>query len=263
MVDQVGHRVEVGVARRIVALAPDVAELAFAVGLGDAVIAVGPAVDYPPAAARLPHLHATDPEGILAARPDLVLATTAGTDPRLVERLRDLGSRTFTVDVTSCARLAEACALLGRVSGAETAATELAASVQRRCDEASRRGAALPSRGALYVVWWDPLMVAGSGTFHDDMLRAANLANLAPAGSGRYPRANPELLLSPRLDVVVSPDEPDVRATFARVAGGAAGARLARGAARVIWLPSDPASRPGPRLPEAYLALVAARERAP
>lgn len=263
VVDQVGHRVEVGVPRRVVALAPDVAELAFALGLGKEVVAVGPAVNYPPEASSLPHLATLDLEAVLATRADLVLATTAGTDPRLVQRLRDLGHRTFTVDVTSCQRLVEACSLLAVATGHGQSGDELSTSVRRRCNDAKRRGAALPSRGALYVVWWDPLIVAATGTFHDDMLRQANLENLAPTGAGRYPRVSPELLLSPRLEVVVSPDERDVRATFARVVQGGAGARLARGAARVIWLPADPASRPGPRLPDAYQALVAERERAP
>jgi iron complex transport system substrate-binding protein len=263
LLDQVGHRVETGTARRIVALAPDVAELAFALGLGPAVVAVGPAVDYPERAASLPHLGALDVESVLVWRPDLVLATTAGSDPRLVERLRALGLRTLTVDVTSCARLVEACTLVAAATTAGDAGAVLASGLRGRCAEASRRGAKLPRRGALYVVWWDPLIVAAPGTFHDDLLRHANLSNLAPANAGRYPRVSPELLLSSAVEVVVSPDEPDARALFARVVATAAGARLARGAARVIWLPADPASRPGPRLPEAYVALVAERERAP
>ncbi len=71
----------------------------------------------------------------------------------------------------------------------------------------------------------------------------------------------PSCSSSSAVEVIVSPDEPDARAMFARVAATAAGARLSRGAARVIWLPADPASRPGPRLPDAYAALVAERER--
>ena len=263
LLDQVGHRVEGGTARRIVALAPDVAELAFALGLGPAVVAVGPAVDYPENAASLPHLAALNVESVLVWRPDLVLATTAGSDPRLVERLRALGLRTLTVDVTSCARLVEACTLVAAATAAGNTGDELASGLRGRCAEASRRGATLPRRGALYVVWWDPLIVAAPGTFHDDLLRHANLSNLAPTNAGRYPRVSPELLLSSAVEVVVSPDEPDARALFARLVATAAGARLARGAARVIWLPADPASRPGPRLPEAYVALVAERERTP
>jgi hypothetical protein len=95
------------------------------------------------------------------------------------------------------------------------------------------------------------------------MLHIAGLDNLAPAGAGRYPRVDPELLLDPRLSVVVAADEPDVRAGYDRLVKTAAGARLADGAVRLIWLPADPASRPGPRLVDAIDTLVAARERSP
>jgi hypothetical protein len=110
------------------------------------------------------------------------------------------------------------------------------------------------------MVWWEPLIAAAPGTFHDDLLRSAALGNLVSAGAGRYPRVDPELLLDPRLDLVVAPDEKDLREGFARVARSPAGARLASGAVRVLWLPADAASRPGPRLPDALEALVAARE---
>ena len=74
-------------------LAPDVTEIAFAVGAGDLIAAVPPAADFPPHVARLPRVAPNDAEGILALRPDLVLATTAGNDPRVVQRLRQLGTR--------------------------------------------------------------------------------------------------------------------------------------------------------------------------
>ena len=95
--------------------------------------------------------------------------------------------------------------------------------MEARCAQAGAAAAALPRRGALYVVWWEPLIVAAPGTFHDDLLRRAALANLAPAGAGRYPRVDPELLLDPRLEVVVAADEPDLRAGFARTAATPAG----------------------------------------
>jgi ABC-type Fe3+-hydroxamate transport system substrate-binding protein len=199
----------------------------------------------------------------VAARPDLVVASTAGNDPRVVSRLRDLGVRTFVVDVTSCDGLAEACRRLGAVLGVSPEPPPLAAAIATRCRAARARGARLLRRSALYVVWWDPLIVAAPGTFHDDMLHIAGLDNLAPAGAGRYPRVDPELLLDPRLSVVVAADEPDVRAGYDRLVKTAAGARLADGAVRLIWLPADPASRPGPRLVDAIDTLVAARERSP
>ncbi len=260
-VDQTGATVPPGPVRRVVPLAPDVTELAFALGAGDLVVAAPTAADFPPEVQRLPRVAPADLEAIVALRPDLVLATTAGGDPRAVARLRELGVRVFTVDVTSFDRLAAACREVGRILGRRDQGARLAASVEARCARAAAAAASLPRRGALYVVWWEPLIVAAPGTFHDDLLRRAALANLAPAGAGRYPRADLELLLDPRLQVIVAADEPDLRAGFVRTEAAPAGARIARDEVRVIWLPADPASRPGPRLPLALEALVAARER--
>jgi iron complex transport system substrate-binding protein len=197
-------------------------------------------------------------ESILLMRPDLVLATTAGDDPRTIARLTSLGVRVLTVDVTSCERLAAACNLVERVAVEDPSGT-LGRSLAARCAAVDRLAASLPPRSALYVVWWDPLIVAAPGTFHDDMLRRVRLTNLAPAGAGRYPRVDPELLLDPRLEVVVAPDEPDVRAGFGVVLARPEGFRMARGEARVIWLPADQASRPGPRLVDAMERLLADR----
>ncbi len=247
--------------RRVVALAPDVTELAFALDAGDLLVAAPAAADYPPRARELRRVDPGDAEGIVAQRPDLVLATTAGSDPRAVERLRALGVRVFTADVTSLDRLVEVCRLAGRALGRADRGERRAEAIAARCARLERRAAPWARRPALYVVWWDPLIVAAPGTFHDDLLRRAALVNLASPGAGRYPRVDPEILLDPRVEVIVAPDEPDVRAGFARVVRSPAGARRASGAVRVLWLPADAASRPGPRLVDALEALVEAREK--
>jgi iron complex transport system substrate-binding protein len=262
VIDQIGDGVPAGPIRRVVTLAPDVTELAFAVGAGHLVVAVPHAADFPPEAVGLPRVAPNDAEAVLALRPDLVLATTAGNDPRVVQRLRQLGTRVCSMDVTSFARLAGACRLAGEVLGLQAQGERLAREVEERSERATVRARVLPRRDALYVVWWEPLIVAAPGTFHDDLLRRAGLSNLAPGSAGRYPRVDPELLLSPRLEVAVVPDERDLREGFARAVGSPAGARLASGAVRVIWLAADIANRPGPRLPAALEALVAAREAA-
>lgn len=263
VVDQVGNSVREGQASRIVTLAPDVAELAFALGVGGSVVAVDTAADFPPEVSSLPRVVPTDLEAILALHPDLVLASTAGNDPRVVDRLTGLGIRVCTVDVTSFCRLAEACRLLGSVVDQRERGEAHARTVETRVAAAAARAALLTRRAALYVAWWQPLIVAAPGTFHDDLLRQAGLDNLAPAGAGRYPRVDPELLLDARLEVVVTPDEVAGRTLFDEVLTRPVGLRIERGAIRVAWLPADPASRPGPRLPEALEALVTAREANP
>jgi iron complex transport system substrate-binding protein len=246
--------------QRLLPLAPDVTELAFTIGAGDRVIAVVGATDFPAAARSLPKIRPDDAEAILALRPDLVIATTAGNDPRVIARLRDVGVRVCVVDVTSFSRLVDACRLVGEVTGLAASGRQLAQEIGTRVARAAAAAGMLPYRRALYVVWWDPLIVAAPGSFHDDLLGRANLENLAPRGGGRYPQVDPELLLDPCLEVVVAPEETDLRAGFDRVRRSPAGARLDAGQVRVIWLPADPASRPGPRLADALDALVAARQ---
>jgi iron complex transport system substrate-binding protein len=263
VLDQVGSPVDVRAPQRLVALAPDVTEVAYAVGAGDLVIAAPATADFPPAARRLPHVEPGDVESVLAAAPDLVLATTAGNDPRVIARLRQLHVAVCTLDVTSLARLTEAAVLVGELTGRQDQARALVAGLSARIDAASRRAAPLARRRALYVVWWEPLIVAAPGTFHDDLLRAAGLVNLAPAAAGRYPRVDPEILLDPALELVVAPDEPDVRATFDTLRARPVASRLRAGATRLLWVPADLANRPGPRLVDALEALVSAREASP
>jgi len=260
--DQVGARLRPGTAQRLVALAPDVTEIVFALSAGDRLMAVPATANYPEEARRLPHIDPDNVESIVAHRPDLVLATTAGNDPRIVGRLSALGVRTFTVDPTSLKRVAESFLLLSDLLGVPTSGRELERNFSSRVARARERAAALPPGTGLYVVWWQPLMVAGPGTFHHDVLAVAGVANLAPAGAGRYPRINPELLLDPRLDTLVVPDEAEMRAAFSRLAQDAIGRRLTSDAVAVLWLAADPASRPGPRLVEALEQLVELRSRA-
>lgn len=263
VLDQVGRPVEVRPVARILTLAPDVTELVFALGAGSLLPAVPRSADFPSAVATLERFDELDAEAVVSRRPDLVIATTAGTDPRLVDRLASLGVRVATTDVTSCDRLAEAARLLGVLLGRTAEGERLSASMTERCAAATERARRLPSRRALYVVWWDPLIVAAPGTFHDDLLRRGGLVNLAPASAGRYPLASRELLLDPRLEVVVAPDEPDLRTMYHALLDRPEGRRLAGRQVRTLWLPADPASRPGPRLVDALEALVQAREATP
>lgn len=231
--------------------------MVFALGCGHRVVAVARTADHPPQVRTLPTVNPDDIESILAHRPDLVVATTAGNDPRVVERLRHLEIPVFTTDVTSFQRLEEAAVLLGDVLQVPSQARELRRFLAGEVTLASRDSRATAA-GALYVVWWEPLMAAGPATVHHDLLLRSGLNNLAPGGAGRYPRLQPEILLDRRLLVVVTIDEAEVSAGRKRLQGTPAGQRLATGEIRVVVLPADEASRPGPRLPQALRRLSSA-----
>src|SRR5215510_732766 len=62
--------------RRIVALAPNLTEIVFALGAGDRLVGVSEYSDYPEAARKIPRVGGleVDAEKVAALRPDLVLA---------------------------------------------------------------------------------------------------------------------------------------------------------------------------------------------
>ena len=67
-------------ARRVVALAPNLTEIVFAIGAEKSLVAVSDFSDYPPAALSLPRIGGLDPsaERIASLSPDLVLVSAEG-----------------------------------------------------------------------------------------------------------------------------------------------------------------------------------------
>lgn len=85
-------------AQRVISLAPHTTELAYAAGLGPAMIAVSDYSDYPEQAKNLEKVanyHGIKLERIIALKPDLILAWEGGNSPRELKKLEQLGMTVF------------------------------------------------------------------------------------------------------------------------------------------------------------------------
>lgn len=118
-----------GPARRIVTLAPHLAELVYAAGAGERLIGVAEFTDYPEAARGLPRIgdafHA-DFERIAELHPDLVLAWDSGTPPRTLERLRSLGYRVVALEPVTLEEIAAHLRMIGELTGTSIIANSAA-----------------------------------------------------------------------------------------------------------------------------------------
>lgn len=125
LADDLGRRVELKVpARRIVALAPFLTELAYSAGAGDRLVGASAHSDFPAQARGLPQVASAagpDIEAIAALRPDLALAWRDGIRREDIERLERLGIPVFVAQARRLddpARLLEVVArLAGRDAG--------------------------------------------------------------------------------------------------------------------------------------------------
>ena len=107
-------------AERIITLSPHLAELAFAAGAGDRLLATVEYSDYPESAARLPRIGDAfrfDLERILAFRPDLVIAWGSGNPAPALARLEDLGLRVWRIEILSPDDIPQAISDMARSAG--------------------------------------------------------------------------------------------------------------------------------------------------
>jgi iron complex transport system substrate-binding protein len=245
--------------RRIVALAPNLTEIVFALGAGTALVGVSDYSDYPPAARSIPRVGGLEvsAEKVASLRPDLVLATREGNARGPVSALSAAGLRVLVLPTGSLDAVLESIRLSGEALGRREAAARLVDSLARRRAAVRARSAGRPRPKTILLVWPDPPQAAGGGTFLDDVLTDAGAENLLRARPG-WPVVSPEYLTTASADVLVLPASPENRPIFERSLSGGALSRGAIGRARVVWMDEAALSRPGPRVFDALEELAAA-----
>lgn len=94
LIDETGTEVTVNSVKRIIPLDGDVAEVVFALGLGDNVVATDLSATYPPEADALPEIgyqRALSAETVAAFAPTVLLATDTAGPPEALDDMRRLG----------------------------------------------------------------------------------------------------------------------------------------------------------------------------
>jgi len=234
---------------RIVSLVPSLSEALFVLGLGDRLVGVTEYCVHPSGAFDgLPRLGGTkdaDVDGIISARPDLVIANQEENTARVVRKLAD---RDIDVWVTFPRTVREGAELLADLAtlGASAAATEqhvapVLAAVEsaeraqrgrlardpRAADPRPGTPDAVPRPKVFCPIWRDPWMTIARDTYIHDMIQLCGGENLfadppraeeeggvklgSPTrerGDRRYPIVDLDAALAAQPDVILLPDEP-------------------------------------------------------
>ena len=145
---------------------------------------------------------------ILALAPDLVVANVEENRRDVVETLRATGVPvwvTFPRTVWDGIQLVRE---LGEVTAASAEAVALAASLERRYEEAVRRPASRPVSRVFCPIWRGPYMTIGHDTYVHDMLRVCGGENVFADRPERYPTVTLEEVAARAPEVILLPDEP-------------------------------------------------------
>lgn len=221
---------------RLVTLGGTVTEIVYALGEGDKVVATDASSLYPAEAQQLPsvgYYRGVPVEGVLSARPDLVLASENAGPPEALSRLAGLGVELHTVsDRPSLDSLYERIRVIAKSLGRKTEGEALVAEVSSSL-EAVRSTRHCPARRAVVLLNRSgSFTVAGRNTTADAVLKLAGLENAMHAQSGYKPLSIEGLVaLAPEVIVLTtaSADAVGGVAAFATQPAVAAGSAAANG----------------------------------
>ncbi len=200
---------------RIVSTAPSNTEILFALGLGDRVVGVTEYCDYPEEAKekeKIGGFSTVDVERIMALNPDLVLVSEKTGDEN-IEKLEELGMPVAVLQPKNVDGILDDIRLVGKITGTEDRANELEAEMKGRIDAVRQKTQDLEKPGVFYVVWHDPLMSAGSGTFISDIITIAGGVNIAQDMEG-YKTISLEAVVDRDPDVIIASTGPSQHSTY-------------------------------------------------
>lgn len=238
-----------GEARRVVTLAPHLAELVCAAGGCERLVAVSAHSDFPPQVAKRPVIGdgwQVNLEAVLAQRPDLIIAWDGGTPVANITRLRQLGLRVEALPISSLDGVADALETVGGWLGTGPAAATAASAYRQRL--AALRAAHRDARPVrvVYQIETAPAYTVNAKSPISEAMAVCGGVNVFAALPTLAAAVGAEAMLAAAPEVVLYGGEEnaaDIRAYWSRLASTPAARHGA-----LYPIDADRLARAGPRL---------------
>jgi iron complex transport system substrate-binding protein len=205
--------------QRIVSLAPSNTELLFALGLGEKIVGVTTACDYPPEAKQKPNIggaYNMSVESILSKNPDLVVAYgTVNQKP--LQQLEHAKIPVLAIDAKTVAETYDAIRLLGRATGTNDRAEEIIEEMQSRISAVEKAVNDVKTKPRVLIAYSvGPIYTTGPSSFIADIVRVAGGVNVVS-------EKLPQDIVTPERGVALAPDvilcAPELRDKLKQIPG--------------------------------------------
>ncbi|AHF80352.1 ABC transporter substrate-binding protein [Thermococcus paralvinellae] len=165
--------------QKIVSLAPSITETLYFLGALDKVVGVTQYDDFPPGVQEgrtvIGGFSNPNIEIIASLKPDLVIATSMHM--KYLDQLEQIAP-VIIIDPKNMDDIYKAIELLGKVVNKEEQAQKVIADMKSKVEEIQNAVKNKSKVRVFYVVWNNPLMTAGKGTFIDDLIKLAGGENI-------------------------------------------------------------------------------------
>jgi len=194
--------------QRIISLVPSQTELLYDLGLGERVVGITKFCIHPETWFKTKHriggTKKVDMDKIRALKPDLIIGNKEENDRKDIETLAK-EIPVWMSDVRDLRDAAHMITAIGEVTGTKEKANEILGGIAQAFDALVPREEPLT---VAYLIWQEPFMVAGHGTFVNDMLFRCGLINVFDEGDARYPQITPQELAESDPDIILLSSEP-------------------------------------------------------
>ena len=203
--DQLGNIVSIPRnPQRIISLVPSITEFLYALGMGERVVGITKFCIYPEiwfqTKTRIGGTKTPDFDKIKALTPDLIIGNKEENQEDDITRLRELAP-VYMSDVNSIEDMYEMIRDLATILGVAAEGPRWVEQWKAYLNRNSHKG---QGKKALYVIWKDPIMVVGKGTYIDSYLTAIGYENCVK--ETRYPVWSENVVYNP--EVVLLSTEP-------------------------------------------------------
>lgn len=191
---------------RIVALAPHLVEILYAVGAGDTLVGAVEHSDYPEQALLVPRIGgytSINIEAVLRLQPDWVLAWESGNGSKVIRKLKSLGVKVYVSEpgkLESIATLLKDIGELSRGNNTEQAVSDY----EKKYKNLKSRYSERTPVSVFYQVWNKPLQTLSDKSIVGDVIKLCGGRNIFANELAIAPKTNVESILSADPQTIVA-----------------------------------------------------------
>ncbi|MFN2383930.1 MAG: ABC transporter substrate-binding protein [Gemmatimonadota bacterium] len=256
VVDDAGQTVRLGApAERMISLVPSVTESVIALGAAGRLVA-RTRYDTAPEVAGLPSVGGgLDPslEALVALDPDLVIAWDGAPAATLGARLAASGIPLYRAAIEDTAAVFRTLDRLGELLGLPGPAADATRGLRDSLTAIAAESVGMPRPSVFYLLAGRPPRTAGTRTFIGELIEVAGGRPAFPELEQLWPAVALEAVVARNPDVILVPGGGEEAARLARARGWRDMPAVREG--RVIEVPGDLFSRPGPGIADAARTL--------
>jgi iron complex transport system substrate-binding protein len=243
--------------KKVMALAPSMTEILFAICDTSQIVGVTQNCNYPDIVKTKPIVnnYPMDYEALIKVKPDMVFTVEGITPLTDVERMAQMNIPVYYQTYTTVEDILEGIVTIGEIMGRQEQAHTLVDSLRSIKQEISRRTSSLEKPSVLAITWQDPIYAYGKNTIFTDKLQIAGAINaIDTVFEAPFPALTREYILKINPDVVLGGSFEHMDSTFFRLYPELRKINAYKNK-RIYAVTDDLQSRPSPRVMQSILEI--------